>query len=222
MAVSRKAMTEGIRTFLFPGTPGECKFDNPSVTAFRETAVTAPFTQGSRGCSRTSAFVLSSRNISGIVTGGGHASVRIAGLPLCSKTHRIFRRRFLRRQCSCLGKNIKKKPAQGALPKSRPPKNPPAASPEASQNIPARYGWFHRKCPDRIIREALIKSARAGSERFCSQARFGKWRNTLCISHFSNRRLGAKDPLPSRRRFIQSFPRKGNARKQLLPGVITF
>ena len=31
MAVSRKAMTEGIRTFLFPGTPCECKFDNPSV-----------------------------------------------------------------------------------------------------------------------------------------------------------------------------------------------
>ena len=27
----------------------------------------------------------------------------------------------------------------------------------------------------------------------------------MCISHFSNRRLGAKDPLPSRRRFVQSF-----------------
>ena len=55
-------------------------------------------------------------------------------------------------------------------------------------------------------REALIKSARAGSERFCSQARFEKRRNTVCISRFSNRRLGAKDPLSSRRRFIQSFP----------------
>ena len=54
--------------------------------------------------------------------------------------------------------------------------------------------------------EALIKSARAGSERFCSQARFKKRRNTVCISRFLNRRLGAKDPLPSRRRFIQSFP----------------
>ena len=53
--------------------------------------------------------------------------------------------------------------------------------------------------------EALNKSARAGSERFCSQTRFGKWRNTVCISHFSNRRLGANDPLPSRRRFVQSF-----------------
>ena len=28
----------------------------------------------------------------------------------------------------------------------------------------------------------------------------------MCISHFSNRRLGAKDPLPSRSRFIQRFP----------------
>ena len=62
--------------------------------------------------------------------------------------------------------------------------------------------------PGLYSKEALIKSARAGSERFCSQARFGKWRNTVCISHFSNRRLGAKDPLPSRRRFIQSFPKE--------------
>ena len=61
--------------------------------------------------------------------------------------------------------------------------------------------------PSAHTREALIKSARAGSERFCSQARFGKRRNTLCISHFSNRSMGAKDPLSSRRRFIQSFPR---------------
>ena len=73
-------------------------------------------------------------------------------------------------------------------------------------------------------REALIKSARAGSERFCSQARFEKRWNTVCtrkgyatsvsqprwqrlcyISRFPNRRLGAKDPLSSRRRFIQRF-----------------
>ena len=62
--------------------------------------------------------------------------------------------------------------------------------------------------PGLYSKEALMKSARAGNERFCSQARFGKWRNTVCISHFSNRRLGAKDPLPSRRRFIQSFPKE--------------
>ena len=27
----------------------------------------------------------------------------------------------------------------------------------------------------------------------------------MCISHFGNRSMGTKDPLPSRRRFIQSF-----------------
>ena len=36
-------------------------FDNPSVMALRETAMPAPFTQGSRGCSRTSAFFDGSR-----------------------------------------------------------------------------------------------------------------------------------------------------------------
>ena len=51
MAVSRKAMTEGIRTFLFPGTPCE-----RNLTIPQSAALTAPFTQGSRGCSRTSAF----------------------------------------------------------------------------------------------------------------------------------------------------------------------
>ena len=103
-----------------------------------------------------------------------------------------------------------------------------------NHGVAVRVGLFrqHSKIKRKLRRflqsfpkEALIKSARAGSERFCSQARFGKWRNTLCtrkgyaasvsqlrwqrlryISHFSNRRLGAKDPLSSRGRFIQSFP----------------
>ena len=39
----------------------------------------------------------------------------------------MFRRWFLRRQFSCSGKKIDKKSAQGALPKSRPLENPPAA-----------------------------------------------------------------------------------------------
>ena len=39
--------------------------DNPSVMALRETAMTAPFTQGSRGCSRTSAFFDGSRTLAG-------------------------------------------------------------------------------------------------------------------------------------------------------------
>ena len=44
MAVSRKAMTEGIRTFRFPGTPCE-----RNLTIPQSAALTAPFTQGSRG-----------------------------------------------------------------------------------------------------------------------------------------------------------------------------
>ena len=40
--------------------------DNPSVMALRETAMTAPFTQGSQGCSRTSAFCQYSFSISRI------------------------------------------------------------------------------------------------------------------------------------------------------------
>ena len=56
-------------------------------------------------------------------------------------------------------------------------------------------------------REALIKSARADSERFCFLRKFGELRNTLCISDFPNCTGGAKDPLLSRRRFIQRFPR---------------
>ena len=45
------------------------------------------------------------------------------------------------------------------------------------------------------VREALIKSPRAIGERFCSKLRFGKRRNTLCISSFSNRKVGTKDSL---------------------------
>ena len=58
-----------------------------------------------------------------------------------------------------------------------------------------------------FLREALIKSARAGSERFFSSRRLQKWRNTVCISHFLSRADREKDPLSSRRRFIQRFLR---------------
>ena len=37
-----------------------------------------------------------------------------------------------------------------------------------------------KKTPLSHFREALIKSARAGSEEFCSQAKDEKWQNTLC------------------------------------------
>ena len=51
MAGSRKAMTEGIRTFLFPGTLNKAQFYNPSVSRLRETREPAPFAQGSRSSS---------------------------------------------------------------------------------------------------------------------------------------------------------------------------
>ena len=44
------------------------------------------------------------------------------------------------------------------------------------------------------VREALIISAAVDSERFFVKSRFGKRRNTVCISRFSNRRIGGKDP----------------------------
>ena len=43
-------------------------------------------------------------------------------------------------------------------------------------------------------KEVLIKSAVVDGERFSVKTRFEKWRNTLCISHFSNRSIGEKDP----------------------------
>ncbi len=60
------------------------------------------------------------------------------------------------------------------------------------------------------VREALIKSARADSERFCFLRKFGKSRNTVCIPDFPNCTEGAKDSLLSRRRFIQRFLSPGS------------
>ena len=45
-----------------------------------------------------------------------------------------------------------------------------------------------------ISKEALIKSAAVDGERFFVKTRFEKRWNTVCISHFSNRRIGGKDP----------------------------
>ena len=74
----------------------------------------------------------------------------------------------------------------------------------------SRYSLFAKlKCKRcHFFREALIKSARAGSEGFCSQAKDEKWRNTECISHFSSCGMGTKGPLSGRRRFVQRFLRK--------------
>ena len=49
----------------------------------------------------------------------------------------------------------------------------------------------------RMIWAASHNSARDSSERFCSKIKFGKRRNTLCISSFSNCNIGAKDSLMS-------------------------
>ena len=59
--------------------------------------------------------------------------------------HKGFRLWSLRGQFSCPGKNIDKKPAQGALPKSRPLENPPAAPPEIGQNISDCSELFYQK-----------------------------------------------------------------------------
>ena len=43
-------------------------------------------------------------------------------------------------------------------------------------------------------REALIKSVIVDGERFFVKTRLEKRGNTVCISRFSNRRIGGKDP----------------------------
>ena len=56
MAVSRKAMTEGIRTPLFPGTLSERSFTIPQSRACGGRASQLPLHKGAFGCSRTSAI----------------------------------------------------------------------------------------------------------------------------------------------------------------------
>ena len=58
------------------------------------------------------------------------------------------------------------------------------------------------------LKETPINSARADSEIFCFLRKFGKPRNTVCISDFPNCAEEEKDPLFSRRRFVQRFPNK--------------
>ena len=45
-----------------------------------------------------------------------------------------------------------------------------------------------------IFKEALIKSAAVDGERFFVKTMFERRRNAACISRFSNRRIGGKDP----------------------------
>ena len=44
------------------------------------------------------------------------------------------------------------------------------------------------------IKETLIKSARMDGKRFFAKTRFGKRRNTVCISSFSSRKIDGKGP----------------------------
>ena len=59
----------------------------------------------------------------------------------------------------------------------------------------------------RFLRAAPHNSARKLSERFYASSKFQKRGNTVCISCFSCSTGAVKDPLLSRRRFIQSFLR---------------
>ena len=63
----------------------------------------------------------------------------------------------------------------------------------APQDIPAIFLPKCRKAL-RIYSETPNQSARAFGERFWHKTRLEKRRNTLCISSFSSRRIGAKDP----------------------------
>ena len=49
-------------------------------------------------------------------------------------------------------------------------------------------------CLSEISEAAPHNSASRFGERFFVKSRFGKCRNTVCISNFSNRRIGGKDP----------------------------
>ena len=49
-------------------------------------------------------------------------------------------------------------------------------------------------CLSEISEAAPHNSASRFGERFFAKARFEKRRNTVCISSFSNRRIGGKDP----------------------------
>ena len=89
-------------------------------------------------------------------------------------------------------------------PSSRTAAQPRCGAPRNGMEGTFLYISACRKSPRSVIarsaatwqsKEALNKSARAVSERFCSELWFENRRNTLCISRFSNRKVGTKDPL---------------------------
>ena len=85
MAVSRKAMTEGIRTPMFPSTYNKCSCTIPQSRACVRRASQLPLHKGAVGCSHTSAFF-----------NGIRKNREIAALPTKPPlgNHRIFRLYF--------------------------------------------------------------------------------------------------------------------------------
>ena len=72
---------------------------------------------------------------------------------------------------------------------------------------------FHSKflyttSPMRHTREALMKAARADGERFFTETRLEKRGNTLCISSFSSRWIGEKDPAAAADDFVRASQKK--------------
>ena len=82
-----------------------------------------------------------------LVGANAHIGPQVADLHLCTKLPRSFQCRSLRGQFSCPGKKIDKKPAQGALPKSRPLENPPAALTDCFRMFRFAIGGFQEYAP---------------------------------------------------------------------------
>ena len=82
-----------------------------------------------------------------LVGANAHIGPQVADLRLCSKLSGSFQYRSLRGQFSCPGKKIDKKPAQGALPKSRPLENPPAALTDCFRMFRFAIGGFQEYAP---------------------------------------------------------------------------
>ena len=87
-------------------------------------------------------------------------SSRSESLCVYSCPQSMFRCWSLRGQGSCPGKNLEKKPAQGALPKSRPLENPPAAPPEVLKIFRLAIGEFIEKSLKNTV--SLRASAHTG------------------------------------------------------------
>ena len=69
------------------------------------------------------------------------------------------------------------------------------------------------------FREALIKSAAVDGERFFVKTRLEKRGNTVCISRFSNRRIGGKDPSSAVGDLFRGSFDIAEIRRQILPTI---